>query len=259
MEIIFRNIPLARSGHSDKRGHLSLPMFCMIPANTRSKNAIVHRGDTLIGRVENLTFIDLHNGMAELRGDIILDCSFATVVKLAFDEVYPVISISCDPNGKGNADYYLKNVSLDCREEREFEDQQPLDLSELRDLVNCIAEKEAPKEARSDSCFNITEWNKEEYQHRAGVFMRIYNKQNSSLPFIVKSIIDEEYEYIGVRENKFPERTMLTIISDFIKIKEAREIEVTDFIKIYEDIHRHIKNDVNSRLMSIIFNERLTI
>ncbi|ECX4881862.1 hypothetical protein GUQ37_004020 [Salmonella enterica] len=139
MEIIFRNIPLVRSGYSEKRGHLSVGPLCMIPANARSKNAIVHHGDTLIGQVENLTFIDLHNGIAELRGDIILDCNFATVVKLAFDGVYPVASISCTPSGKGIADYYLFSVSLNCKEEREFKDQQPLDMSELLNMVSAIA------------------------------------------------------------------------------------------------------------------------
>ncbi|ECH9522489.1 hypothetical protein ZI49_20750 [Salmonella enterica subsp. enterica] len=146
MEIIFRNIPLVRSGYSEKRGNLSVGLLCMIPANLRSKNAIVHRGSTLIGRVENLTFIDLHNGIAELRGDIILDCSFATVVKMAFDGVYPVASISCIPSGKGIADYYLFSVSLKCKEEREFKDQQPLDMSEVLNMVNAIAKnKESDK------------------------------------------------------------------------------------------------------------------
>ncbi|EJJ4340873.1 hypothetical protein NI443_002989 [Salmonella enterica] len=146
MEIIFRNIPLARSGYSEKRGNLSVGLLCMIPENLRSKNAIVHRGSTLIGWVENLTFIDLHNGIAELRGDIILDCCFATVVKMAFDGVYPVALISCIPSDKGIADYYLFSVSLKCKEEREFKDQQPLDMSEVLNMVNAIAKnKESDK------------------------------------------------------------------------------------------------------------------
>ncbi|EIE5007002.1 hypothetical protein K8N77_001113 [Salmonella enterica] len=144
MEIIFRNIPLARSGHSEKRGHLSLPMFCMIPAHSSSKNARVNYGRKLLGRVENLTFIDLHNGAAELRGDIVLDCSFTTVAELAFGEFYPVITVSNASTSKNAADYYLLGVSLACKDDREFEDQQPLDLSELRELMKGMEKSEAP-------------------------------------------------------------------------------------------------------------------
>lgn len=146
MEMIFRNIPLARSGHSDKRGDLSVGMICMIPAHSYSKLAQVHYKNTIIGVVKNLTFADLHNGVAELRGDIILNCSYSTIAEMAFDEVYPSISVSVTPNNKGGANPYLDRLTLVNREEREFEDQQPLDLSGLRVLVKAIAESEAPVE-----------------------------------------------------------------------------------------------------------------
>ncbi|EAN9527017.1 hypothetical protein ES822_15460 [Salmonella enterica] len=146
MGIIFGDIPLARSGHSEKRGNLSVNQLFMIAENTVSEGVNLYYKKTLIGMVINLTFIDLYNGAAELHGDIVLDCNYNTIARMAFDEVYPVISISCKPKGKGAADYYLKNVSLDCKEEREFEDQQPLDLSELRELVKGIAKtKESDK------------------------------------------------------------------------------------------------------------------
>ncbi|ECC3463226.1 hypothetical protein AA471_11120 [Salmonella enterica subsp. enterica] len=146
MEIIFGDIPLARSGYSDKRGELRDATLFKIHVNPRSEGVNLYYKKKLIGMVINLTFIDLHNGAAELRGDIVLGCNYNTIAKMAFDEVYPVISISCKPNGKGAADYRLKGVSLDCKEEREFEDQQPLDLSELRKLVNAIAKtKESDK------------------------------------------------------------------------------------------------------------------
>ncbi|EBK3087218.1 hypothetical protein CB014_06865 [Salmonella enterica] len=252
-----KNVPILREGRSEKRGEISDSVIAFMVVNGHDKiMPLTHEGN-IIGRIERIRAGAKNcSGPIELRGDIVFT-DFKELSALINEErLYPVAVTETSPDIQSTC---LESVFFTTRDDCDFEDQQPIDLSELRDLVNCIAEKEAPKEARSDSCFNITEWNKEEYQHRAGVFMRIYNKQNSSLPFIVKSIINEEYEYIGVRENKFPERTMLTIISDFIKIKEAREIELTDFIKIYEDIHRHIKNDVNSRIMSIIFNERLTI
>ncbi|EED4920896.1 hypothetical protein WP05_00765 [Salmonella enterica subsp. arizonae] len=146
MEMIFRNIPLARSGHSDKRGDLNVGTLCMIPANSYSKLATVHYKNTIIGVVKNLTFVDLHNGVAELRGDIILNCSYSAIAEMAFDEVYPSISVSMTPNIKAVADPYLYSLSLVNREEREFEDQQPLDLSGLRVLVKATAESEAPVE-----------------------------------------------------------------------------------------------------------------
>ncbi|EEC2773427.1 hypothetical protein CDA89_06520 [Salmonella enterica] len=144
MEIIFGDIPLARSGHSDKRGELSVSQLFMIAENPVSEGVNLYYKKTLIGMVINLTFIDLYNGAAVLHGDIVLGCNYNTIAKMAFDEVYPVISISCEPNGKGAADYRLKGVSLDCKEEREFEDQQPLDLSELRELVKSIEKSEKP-------------------------------------------------------------------------------------------------------------------
>ncbi len=150
MEMIFRNIPLARSGHSDKRGDLSTGTLCMIPAHSRSKAALVLYKNIIIGIVQNLTFADLRNGVAELRGDIILDCSYSAIAEMAFDEVYPSIlvsaTLSATPSNKAVADPYLATLSMVNREEREFEDQQPLDLSELRVLVNAIAKSEAPVE-----------------------------------------------------------------------------------------------------------------
>ncbi|EEI4447868.1 hypothetical protein G0S15_001231 [Salmonella enterica] len=147
MEMIFRNIPLARSGHSDKRGDLSVGMICMIPANPYSKLAHVHYKNTIIGVVKNLTFADLRNGVAELRGDIILNCSYSTIAEMAFDEVYPSISVSITHGIKAVAEPYLDTLSLVNREEREFEDQQPLDLSDRHNLINSATKSEAPESA----------------------------------------------------------------------------------------------------------------
>ncbi|EHN6228432.1 hypothetical protein KJE99_004586, partial [Salmonella enterica] len=146
MEIIFRNIPLVRSGHSGRRGELSVNTILLIPEHSYSRVVTVYYKNTIVGRVEKLTFVDMRNGIAELRGDIIFDCSYATVAKLAFKELYPVVSISATPNNKAAADPYLAGVLLSHRDAREFEDQQPLNLSELRDLVKAIAKnKESDK------------------------------------------------------------------------------------------------------------------
>ncbi|ENE4300714.1 hypothetical protein ABRD82_002464 [Salmonella enterica] len=147
MEMIFRNIPLARSGHSDKRGDLSVGMLCMIPAHSYSNASLVLYKNIIIGMVRNLTFADLRNGVAELRGDIILNCSYSTIAEMAFDEVYPSISVSTTPNIKAVEDPYLDKLLLVNRKEREFEEQQPLDLSELRVLVNSATKSEAPESA----------------------------------------------------------------------------------------------------------------
>lgn len=144
MEIIFRNIPLVRSGYSGRRGELSVNTILLIPAHSYSRVVTVYYKNIIVGRVEKLTIVDMQNGIAELRGDIIFDCSYATVAKLAFKELYPVVSISATPNNKAAADPYLAGVLLSHRGAREFEDQQPLDLSELRELVKSIEKSEKP-------------------------------------------------------------------------------------------------------------------
>ncbi|ECH9429800.1 hypothetical protein ZX67_20875 [Salmonella enterica subsp. enterica] len=171
MEKIFRNIPLARSGHSDKRGDLSVGTLCMIPAHSYSKIAHVHYKNIVIGVVQNLTFADLRNGVAELRGDIVLNCSYSAIAEMAFDEVYPSIlvsaTLSATPSNKAVADPFLDSLSLVCREEREFEDQQPLDLSDLRELINSATKSEAPAKPQGDTPYiyapgmnrdDITNW-----------------------------------------------------------------------------------------------------
>ncbi|EAO8179430.1 hypothetical protein AHV57_00745 [Salmonella enterica] len=122
----------------------------MIPAHTYSKLAQVHYKNTIIGVVKNLTFADLHNGVAELRGDIVIGC-YSTIAEIAFDEVYPSISVFSTLNNKGAPNPYLDRLSLVNREEREFEDQPPLDLSGLRVLVNSATKSEAPAEPQGDT------------------------------------------------------------------------------------------------------------
>ncbi|EJI4221506.1 hypothetical protein NDG30_001455 [Salmonella enterica] len=144
MEIIFRNIPLVRSGYSGKRGELSVGTLCMIPTHSYSRVAPVYYKNIIVGRVQNLTFTDMQNGVAELRGDVVFDCSYDTVAKLVFKELYPVVSICATPNNKAANDPYLAGVLLSHRDAREFEDQQPLDLSELRELMKGMEKSEKP-------------------------------------------------------------------------------------------------------------------
>ncbi|EHG6844973.1 hypothetical protein I9E57_000917 [Salmonella enterica] len=144
MEIIFRNIPLVRSGYSGRRGELSVNTILLIPTHSYSRVVTVYYKNIIVGRVEKLTIVDMRNGIAELRGDIIFDCSYATVAKLAFKELYPVVSISTTLNNKAIPDPCLAGVLLSHRDAREFEDQQPLDLSELRELMKGMEKSEAP-------------------------------------------------------------------------------------------------------------------
>ncbi|ECC5191044.1 hypothetical protein B5864_10755 [Salmonella enterica] len=144
MEIIFRNIPLVRSGYSGKRGELSVGTLCMIPAHSYSRVVTVYYKNIIVGRIQNLTFTDMQNGVAELRGDVVFDCSYDTVAKLVFKELYPVVSICATPNNKAANDPYLAGVLLSHRDAREFEDQQPLDLSELRELMKGMEKSEKP-------------------------------------------------------------------------------------------------------------------
>ncbi|EOA1532671.1 hypothetical protein ACH8KY_003175 [Salmonella enterica subsp. enterica serovar Braenderup] len=181
MEMIFRNIPLARSGHSDKRGDLNVGTLCMIPAHSYSKASPVLYKNTIIGVVKNLTFVDLYNGVAELRGDIIFDCSYSTIAEMAFDEVYPSISVSTTPGIKAVADPYLDTLSLVNREEREFEDQQPLDLSDLRNLINSATKSEAPESAV--------------------LFNKKYDNANSGLIGSVHTSEEKPSNYYDIKEN----------------------------------------------------------
>ncbi|HAF2130645.1 TPA: hypothetical protein G9F27_004947 [Salmonella enterica] len=146
MKFTIEKAQLARSGLSKNRGFLSVGTLCSIAARTINNAAPVFYKRQLVGCATNLTFVDLRNGVAELRGDIILDCSYSAIAEMAFDEVYPSISVSTTPNIKAVADPYLSTLSLVNREEREFEDQQPLDLSDLRNLINSATKSEASVE-----------------------------------------------------------------------------------------------------------------
>lgn len=143
MKFTIENAQLARSGQSKNRGFLSVGALCSITARTINNAAPVFYKRQLVGCTTKLTFVDLHNGVAELRGDIILDCNNSTLDDLLHNETYPVISISgtVDPNG-----IYLHGVTLSTKDKREFDEQKPLDLSQLRHLVNGITEREYTSE-----------------------------------------------------------------------------------------------------------------
>lgn len=151
MKFISENAQLARSGHSVVRGFLSVGALCSIAALTINSTAPVFYKKQLVGCTNNLTFIDLRNGTAELRGDIILDCNNSTLDELLRNETYPVISIAgaIDPNN-----IYLHEVTLSTKDEREFDEQKPLDLSQLRHLIHGITEPK--RDTKQDLTINIT-------------------------------------------------------------------------------------------------------
>ncbi|HFD9221828.1 TPA: hypothetical protein ACF632_003441 [Salmonella enterica] len=165
MKFTTENAQLARSGQSKNRGFLSVGALCSIAVHTINNAAPVFYKRLLVGCATNLTFVDLRNGVAELRGDIILDCNNSTLDDLLHNETYPVISIAgaVDPNN-----IYLHEVTLSTKDEREFDEQKPLDLSQLRHLVNGITESEYIAERKLT--INITvadeEISKEEHQKK---------------------------------------------------------------------------------------------
>ncbi|EHL2774345.1 hypothetical protein KCE64_005143 [Salmonella enterica subsp. enterica serovar Hvittingfoss] len=207
MEIIFRSIPLASSGHSEKRGKLSVGMLCMIPSHSFSKIAMIHYKNTVIGVVRNLTFNDLHNGVAELRGDIVFDRNYDLIAKMALDEVYPSISVSATYNDKAITIPYLGSLSLVNREEREFEEQQPLNLSDLRVLVNSATKSEAPAKPQGDGPYiyapgmnneDIAVWIRDIYSNLNKEIKEIAElqelKRNSR---VIENLLDEREAFLS--------------------------------------------------------------
>ncbi|MBA3170690.1 hypothetical protein CB017_002055 [Salmonella enterica] len=136
-EITIKNALLIREGRSERRGEISYTQTACIACNSTNKTIpLTHEGN-VIGRVENI-YIDDKERMdyAELYGDIVFT-DFEELVTLIDEELLYPASVTAQSAGAHSA--FLDSVFFTTRDDCDFEGQQPIDLSELRELVNAIA------------------------------------------------------------------------------------------------------------------------
>lgn len=141
-EITIENVQLIRSGYHT-RGFVSALTPPSIQNNKASKNAVVKYLGARIGRIDNLYYSDLHDGRVELHCDIIFTGNFIMLADMVKNKaLYPV----CVINNQGN-EAWLSEIFFAPAEDREFDEQEPINLKGLFNLVNNIAKSESPESA----------------------------------------------------------------------------------------------------------------
>ncbi|ELW6094242.1 hypothetical protein QLY21_002264 [Salmonella enterica] len=143
-EITIKNVPILREGRSERRGEINYTQTACIACNSTNKTiSLTHEGN-LVGRIENVHIsIRTCPDTTELRGDIVFTDFTALVTLLNEERFYPVAVTN---TSVGIYSTCLDSVFFTTRDDCDFEDQQPLDLSEVRELVNAIAKtKESDK------------------------------------------------------------------------------------------------------------------
>ncbi|MLV99433.1 hypothetical protein EAK82_03865 [Salmonella enterica] len=141
-EFTLKNTLLLREGRSERRGEISYTQTACIACNSTNKTIpLTHEGN-VIGRVENI-YIDDKERMdyAELYGDIVFTDFTALAMLLNEERFYPVAVTN---KSMGVYSTYLVSVFFTTRDDCDFEDQEPIDLSELRELVKSIEKSEKP-------------------------------------------------------------------------------------------------------------------
>ncbi|EKH8523120.1 hypothetical protein O9072_000808 [Salmonella enterica] len=130
--ITLKGIPLTRSGYS-KRGFTSTGIILAAYNNSSNKTISVKYMGCNIGYISHIRFYDLPEGRVELRGDISFPISNLIAQReiLNNKDVYPVCIIE---TVSGANEARLSEVILLTEEDREFDEQEPLNLSELREL-----------------------------------------------------------------------------------------------------------------------------
>lgn len=136
-ELTLKNVMILREGRSERRGEISAHAIACIAVNCQKKTiSLTHEGN-LVGRIENVHIsIRAYSDTTELRGDIAFTDFKGLVALINEERFYPVAVTN---TSVGIYSTYLDSVFFTTRDDCDFEDQQPLDLSELRELVNAIA------------------------------------------------------------------------------------------------------------------------
>ncbi|EAQ6132335.1 hypothetical protein AXA91_28430, partial [Salmonella enterica] len=116
--------------------------------NSSNKTINVKYMGCHIGYISHIHYGDLPDGGVELRGDISFPLSNLIAHReiLNNKDVYPTCIIE---TASGANEARLSEVILFTEEDREFDEQKPLDLSGLRVLVEAIAKSEAPAKPQS--------------------------------------------------------------------------------------------------------------
>ncbi|EIO1203382.1 hypothetical protein LQE05_002305 [Salmonella enterica] len=134
-ELTLKNVMIIREDCSERRGEISAHTISCLAVNCLDKTVpLTHEGQ-LIGRIEKI-YIKDYPSHAELRGDIVFTDFTALATLLNEERFYPVAVTN---TSVGIYSTCLDSVFFTTRDDCDFEDQQLLDLSELRELVNAIA------------------------------------------------------------------------------------------------------------------------
>lgn len=145
-EITIKNVQILRSGYHT-RGFASVNTLLSIPKNIASKNAVVKYLGARIGRIDNLYYSALRDGRVDLRCDIIFTNNFIMLAEMVKNKaLYPVCVINTQEN-----EAWLSEIFFAPAEDREFDEQEPINLSPLLDLVNNIAKSDAPAQPQGDT------------------------------------------------------------------------------------------------------------
>ncbi|EKT2225271.1 hypothetical protein QD128_000150 [Salmonella enterica] len=143
-EFTIKNAMILREGRSERRGEIDYnQIFCMACNSLNKAIPLTHEGN-IIGRIEN-TYIDDKERMepAELYGDMVFT-DLDEMITLINEELFYPVAVTVAITGIHST--ALDSVFFTDIEDCDFEDQQPIDLSELRDLVKAIAKnKESEK------------------------------------------------------------------------------------------------------------------
>ncbi|EDW7518039.1 hypothetical protein GUD09_002480 [Salmonella enterica] len=141
-ELTLKNVMIIREGCSERRGEISAHTIACLSVNCLDKTVpLTHEGQ-LIGRIERIHIgIKGHPSHAELRGDIVFT-DFKGLVALINEERFYPVSVTSKSTGIYST--CLDSVFFTTRDDCDFEDQQPIDLSELRELVKGMEKSEKP-------------------------------------------------------------------------------------------------------------------
>ncbi len=218
-EITLKDIPLTRSGYS-KRGFTSAAIILAASHNSSNKIISVNYMGCHIGYISHIHYGNLPDGRVELRGDISFPISNLIAQREILNDknVYPVCIIE---TALAASEARLSEVILLTEEEREFDEQEPINLKGLLNLMNLIAESETPVSAT--------------------LFNKKCDNSNSRL---IDHISCNEENKIYLNETGSLEAKDGYLIFDDGKTKEAIRIDTISRI-------HSVKNDDNSKSIFI--------
>ncbi|EGF0126818.1 hypothetical protein IBP74_002482 [Salmonella enterica] len=141
-ELTLKNVMIIREGCSERRGEISAHNIACIVINSSNKTVLLTHEGNVIGRIEKIRVGAKDcSSPAELRGDIVFT-DFKKLAALIDEERFYPVAVTDKSTGIYST--YLVNVFFTTRDDCDFEDQQPLDLSGLRELMRGMEKSEKP-------------------------------------------------------------------------------------------------------------------